>query len=62
MKNHFNFFSKTVEGQFDLDGQGLGHQFLNSLEMCMSILSKQSSSLKDKFKLVQKLPRPQGIT
>ena len=33
MKNKSFFFK--FEGQFDLDGQGLGHQFLNSPETCM---------------------------
>ena len=56
-EKYFNFFQKLLkfEGQFDLDGQGQGHQFLNSPETCMN------STLKFKFKMVQKLSRPQKI-
>ena len=47
------------QGQFDLKDQGQGHQFSNSSKTIMSI---HSSSLKLKFKIIQKLLRSQGIT
>ena len=38
-KNSSIFFQKLLKfgGQFDLDGQGLGHQFLNSPKTCHDV-------------------------
>ena len=39
------------QGQFDLEGQGQGHQFLNPSETFRCLIN--SSSLKVKFEVVQ---------